>query len=295
MGALAQSAIPSTVRGTSRVFTIPSCSLEPSDLRRLYSLLEQKALEAADRQIGAMIQQPGQTQAQFDEWRMVVRSALSLYVRLQTRSGVWVGGTTMDPLKDDQLPDGITRIEFDSAFVFRSRFNNIVPNNAFLLTIDLVRPSILDMGTEPTSNGSIATMSGTDSTWANSLYAELATYFSDRLTKRGWLHLGQSYTALVILLGFPLSFNIVYHLDSVIRRRATLPEALSVAVYVYVVLVVLFLFRITFNYARWVFPKVEVDAPRQHVGGRHRVAISALGLMVIGALVKAALKLLGIG
>lgn len=97
------------------------------------------------------------------------------------------------------------------------------------------------------------------------------------------------------MLGFPLSFDIVYHLDSIIRGRIILPEALSVAVYVYVVLVVLFLFRITFNHARWVFPKVELDAPRQHVGVRHRVAISALSLMVLGALVKAALKLVGIG
>ena len=78
-------------------------------------------------------------------------------------------------------------------------------------------------------------------------------------------------------------------------RKAALPDALAVALYVYVVLVVLFLFRITFNYARWAFPKVEINAPRQHVATAHRLAISAVALMIVSALVRAGLKLLGIG
>jgi hypothetical protein len=99
----------------------------------------------------------------------------------------------------------------------------------------------------------------------------------------------------VIVAGFPLSFDVVYHLDHLIRRVTILPEALSVALYVYAVLVVLLLFRTIFNYARWTFPKVEIDAPRQHVARGHRVAISTLAIIVVGVLVKAALKLAGIG
>ena len=78
-------------------------------------------------------------------------------------------------------------------------------------------------------------------------------------------------------------------------RKAAVPDPLAVAMYVYVVLVVLFLFRIVFNYARWTIPKVEIDPPRQHVATAHKAAISALALMIIGALVAAGLKLLGIG
>jgi hypothetical protein len=98
-----------------------------------------------------------------------------------------------------------------------------------------------------------------------------------------------------MLFGFPLSFDIVYYLDRLVRHRSALPEALSVAIYVYVVLVATFFFRIVFNYARWVFPKVELNAPRQHIGVRHRVAITTLALMVIGVLIKAILKFFGIG
>jgi len=50
-----------------------------------------------------------------------------------------------------------------------------------------------------------------------------------------------------------------------------------------------------FNYARWAFPKLEIDAPRQHAGVAHRAAISALSLIILSALVKAALRLFGIG
>src|SRR5262249_22687966 len=134
-----------------------------------------------------------------------------------------------------------------------------------------------------------------DVTWANGVCDELIHFFDQTKSRRGWLHLQESYTGLLLLLGFPLSFNVVYYLDKMLRRVATVPEALSVAIYVWSVLIVLYFFRILFNYARWVFPKVEVDAPRQHVGVRHRIAISALAIMLMGALVRAALKLFGIG
>lgn len=67
------------------------------------------------------------------------------------------------------------------------------------------------------------------------------------------------------------------------------------AIDVYVVLLSLLLFRVTFNYARWTFPKLEIDAPRQHAAVGHRVAVSTLALIVLGALVTAGLKLIGIG
>lgn len=282
------------MRGTTRISVLPSNLLTPSDLRRVYRLLETKASEAADRQLAVLTLQSGQTQAQFQELRAAVRDAMALVIRLQTENE-WINGTTIDLLNDEQLPDGIVRIEFDSAFLYRARFNNLVPNNSFSVVIDLVRPGILDLKNPPPQNASVATVSGLDATWANAVYDELAAFFRQRATKRGWLHSPASYDALVIPLGFPLSFDLVYHLDHLIKRVVALPEALAVAFYVYVVLLVLLVFRILFNYARWAFPKVEVDAPRQHVAVGHRIAISTLAVIVLGALVKAGLKLVGIG
>ena len=285
---------PVVMRGAIRRFALPSCLLKPNDLRRIFRLLEQKALEAADRQVATLTLQPGQTQAQLDELRAAVRASLALVVRLQTGSE-WINGTTMDLLNDEQLPDGIVRIEFDSSFLYRTRFNNLVPNNTFTIVLDLSRPNVLDMSTPPTQNASIANISGLDAMWANALHDELVAFFQQGRTNRGWLHVTRSYDALLFLVGFPLSFDIVYHLSRLTKEAAPIPQALSVALYVYIVLLVLFLFRILFNYATWAFPKLEIDAPRQHSGAAHRVAISTLSLIILGALVKAALRLFGIG
>ncbi|HZR65362.1 MAG TPA: hypothetical protein VFA85_09455 [Terriglobales bacterium] len=285
---------PAIMRGVARRLEIPSCLLSLNDLRKLFRLLEQKAQEAADRQVAVLTLQPGQTPAQLHELQTSVRTAMALVLRLQTNSE-WINGTPMELLDDDKLPDGLLRIEFDSAFMYRARFNNLVPNNAFTIILDLGRTSVSDMQATPQQNTSAASISGVDTTWANAVYDEVVGFFRQRRSKRGWLHLPRSYDLLLFLVGFPFSLDVVYHLDRVIRRVAELPQALSVALYVYVVLLVLLFFRISFNYARWAFPKVEIDAPRQHIAVGHRIAISSLALMVISVLVEAALKLVGIG
>jgi hypothetical protein len=217
-------------------------------------------------------------------------------VRLQTKTGDWIGGTKQDILNDDALPDGIIKIEYDSAALHRARFNT-APNNSFLLTIDFSRPDILDMASSPTANTSVANITANDSNWANALASELETFFRQTPTKRGWLHANRSYDALLLLLGFPLSFYLIFHLDRLIRHRTILPEALAVTMYVWLVLVVFFCFRVLFNYARWAFPKMEVNAPRQHRGAvAHRLLIWGLILILVSVLVKAAIKMLfGLG
>lgn len=234
MSAASASSIPTLFKGTNRQLSIPSCLLQPTDLRKLYRLLHQKATEAAADQASSIAQQPGQTQAALEELRSSVRTAIStVTVRVQTKTGVWVASTTEDPLGDEQLPDGILKVEFDSAFQFRLRFNNLAPNNWFVVTLDLLRPTPLDMGTEPTPNLSTANIVAGDSTWANALWEELSSFFRQRATARGWLHSQHSYNVLVMLLGFPLSLIFVYRLDRLVRNRAALPQALGVAIDVY--------------------------------------------------------------
>ena len=291
----AKPALPTVQTGAFRPLQIPPCVLTPKDLRDLYKLLAQKATEAAEFQVGSVNLQPGQTQAQFNDFREQIRNALKLVVRVQTDNGQWTNSTTMEPLTDEGFPNRVVRIEFSSLFLFQAQFFNLYPNNYFTVVFDLSRPSVLDVNTLPVANTSSATVAGFNTTWTNGLYDELVTFFRQRPTSRGWLHFNLTHTALVFIVGFPLSFIVVYYLAAIIRRRAALPDALTVAVYVYIVLFVLFLFRIVFNYARWVFPPVEVNAPHQHIATAHKAAIIALGGMILAALVAAALKLMGIG
>ncbi len=197
---------PLVMKGTTRHLTLPACLLTPEDLRRIYRLLEPKATEAADRQVATLLLLPGQTQAELEAVKAQVRAALALVIRLQTENQ-WINGTTIDILADEQLPDGLVRIEFDSAFLYRARFNNLVPNNTFNLVLDFARPAVLDLSNPPGQNISSANVSGLDQTWANAVYEELVGFFRQRVSKRGCLHFERSYDALVIPIGFPLSFD----------------------------------------------------------------------------------------
>ena len=149
------------------------------------------------------------------------------------------------------------------------------------------------MNNIPVANVSAAAISGLEATWANGLYDELVTFFRKRLTRRGWLHHAQSHTVSLFLLGVPLTIVAIDGLASLMRSKSS--EGLKAGVYIYVVLLMLFLFRVAFNYARWAFPKVEIDAPHQHIAAAHKAAILALAGMIVAALVAAVVKLFGIG
>jgi len=150
--------------------------------------------------------------------------------------------------------------------------------------LDFTKTSLLDLTSpsgEPSKNASRATVAGANATWVNGVYQEISTFFESRRTKRDWLHSSWVYDFLVIIVGFPISFEIVYLLNSRLKAaQLSWPEALFIAVYVYVVLVSLFVFRLVFNYARWVLPKVEGPsrAPKARV---HRIVLGSILLGLV--------------
>jgi len=60
---------------------------------------------------------------------------------------------------------------------------------------------------------------------------------------------------------------------------------LSIAIYVYLALVTLYCFRLSFNYTKWVFPRMELKAPHQSAAVRHKVALVFIGLTMARILV----------
>lgn len=296
MATPASTSLPTTTLIASfRNLPIPSCIFTPKELRDLHNLLVPKAAEAAQFQMDALSLQPGQTQNQLDALKKSVRDALSLLVRIETDSGQWINSTIIEPLTDEHFPYRVVRMEFTTLFIYQAQFH-LFPNNHFTVVLDLGRPAVLDIGQIPEAKTSSASITGLNATWVNGLYNELAAFFQQHQTRRGWLHFSLTHTLLVFLVGFPLSLIVLAPLARLIHSRTPLPEALAVGVYVYTVLLVMFLFRIIFNYLRWVFPPTEIDAPHQHVAAAHKAVILTLWTMVVATLVKAALKFfLGIG
>ena len=296
MGAIQQIANQaSIVSGTVRNLSVPSCRLTAEDLRRLYKILDKKAHEAAELQ-ARMLVQGGLSNEQFEGLGASTRSLLKLTVRVQGISGEWLGSDSDQPLLDELLPIQIATVEFHSAFMFRGQLK-LEPNNSFTLTLDFTRTSVLDMTNlllAPMQNRSIAVISGTDNTWVNGVCEELRLFFDERKTARSWLHSKYAYDALLFPVGFPLSLILVNRLDRWLHTREHMSEAVSIAIYVYIVLVTLLVFRLIFNYAKWVLPKLEGPNRIHGLLLVHKIVLGVISTTLIGTVVTIILKLIGL-
>ena len=288
---------PTLARGVTRQFPVPSCLLGVNDLDRLFKILQAKASEAADVQVAGLRVQPGQTVEQFNEAQSTLRSLLNLVVRVQGSNGEWTAANTNEPLREESLPISIASIQYDSSFLFRGRFNNTYPQNSFMVTLDFTRTDVLDLTNTvvaSTLNQSAVVVSGANVTWVNAVTQELRAFFQERATKRGLLYSRYTYDVLVLLIGIPVSFNVVYHFDRFLRPVLKLPDALFVALYVYLVLVALLVFRLLFNYAKWILPKVEGPSRKHGLPGFHKTALTAIALTLLVRLVTSLLWIAGI-
>jgi hypothetical protein len=278
---------PFLVKGSTRQFPIPSCSLRAEDLRRLYNILEKRAGEAKDFEVGALRQQPGQSGEQFELAKNNVALSLKLVVSVQSITGDWVGGVSGEAFSDASLPDSIARITFDSAFLYRTQFK-LEPQNSFNLTLDFSRTRILDLtniALSPEMNQSSSNISGVNDGWVKAVHDDLRTFFDERATPRGWLHRRFSYDLSLLALGFPASLASCYHIAKWIGLRVTLPQSIAVPLYVALFLVSLLVFRFAFNYAKWVFPKVEGPS-RRTWPILHRSLLALIGASLVSLVVE---------
>lgn len=280
-------------KGTTRHLAVPSCTLTTDDLRKLYELLARKAKEAADHQVAGLQRSTEQTKEQFEQVKEDIRSALALVVQVQGNTGEWTGGSTDGVLSDESLPDSILSVQYDSGFLFRTRFN-LHPENSVSLYLDFTRTSVLDTSTQPALNKSTGVISGANSTWANGTYEELTRFFSERVNGRGWLHTPHAYDIALLVFGFPASFALIYRIDHLLRQALHVSDALFVALYVYLVLIALFAFRVLFNYTKWVLPKCEGPTRRQGGPKSHKAVLVTVGVSVISVVIETLLRMIGL-
>jgi len=221
-------------------------------------MLLRLAGEAGERQVAIQFRAERETSEDFANRLGRVRAAMLPVVSVHGQRGEFVGGTTASILEPEQLPVRLVRIEFDSAFSFRNQAG-VDPLNYFRIALDFRRPRVFDglFGFPDETNESEAHVAGADTTWVNGVVTELREFFSDRTTRRDWLHMPQSY-GVAALFGIPLALYWVYWIDrwpGVAGLGVT--EALKVALYVYIALIFMLAYRITFNVARRTFAKLE--------------------------------------
>jgi hypothetical protein len=157
------------------------------------------------------------------------------------------------------------------------------PNDRASLLLDFSRPSLLNFGSQPSSptpNNSNWFVTGETESWSTSLGARLKEFFGERATQIDWLHRDGTYDALLLVLGLPLSLWGSYRLGHGVTTKLNLPFVITTAVYVYTLVLSLNVFRALFSYARWVFPKIELES-KKSAAGQHRALWTTLVIGVI--------------
>lgn len=287
-------AVAALARGTIRQFVIPACSLGSEDLRRLHEVLRKRAGDVKAFQVGSLQRQPGQSDEQFQAFKDQVSALLDLLVKVDSGTGDWVAGTGADVLSDKELPDFITSVTYDSAFLFRGQMKT-EPQNSFIVFLDFSRTQILDLtnlALGPEQNKSMVRVAGVDSTWVKAVNDDLRNFFNLRKNLRGWIHSRFSYDAVLWLVGFPADVECVYRIDRALKLNQ-LPSSVSVLLYVLVFLLLLIVFRVLFNYTKWVFPKVEGPG-RRAWPTFHRAFVVLIGATLVSIVITAILRIFGI-
>jgi hypothetical protein len=272
---------------------IPACKLDREDIKRLYRIIDDKQTEDRDYLVNYILQlQPNESPADFDARKDRVRDACRTTITVTgTRNNEAVVGHGEGFLDSSIIPEKIATIYFDTQTRFTALLNIPRTNWASVL-LDFTSPSPLDwvaLPSSPTPNNSIYTINAQNEAWASSLNARLDKFFTERKTGWNWLHRQAIYDFLLFVFALPLVLWAESRLGLLFIEPKQLPFALSIGIYVYVFFFFVNVFRMIFSYARWAFPKIELESAQSSVA-THRAILVALLIGIIGSAVWDALK-----
>ncbi len=282
---------PYSAKGISRQFAVRPCRITAEDLRRLYKLLEKRAREASDYQTTKLTQQPGQTVDQFKQLKEYAASLLKLVVTVYGAGGEWMAASTDEPVSRESLPDSLATAVYDSAPLFRAQMK-VEPLNSFTVVLDFSRTHILDLtnlAVSPDPNSSSVRIVGENDTWVKAVNDDLKGFFDERARPAAWLYSRFSYDLLLWFIGLPFSFALVYRLEEWITRRVQIPVSMQAPFYLLLFILSLVVFRVTFNYTKWVFPKIE--GPNRRVWPvLNKSLLVLMGAALVSLIVESAIR-----
>jgi hypothetical protein len=214
-----------------------------------------------------------------------------MVVTVYGSSGEWIATNADEALSSESLPDSITTVVYDSASLFRAQVK-VEPYNSFTVVLDFSRTHILDLtnlAVSPDPNKSSVRVLGDNDTWVKAVYDDLKRFFDERARPVGWLYSQFSYDLLLWFVGLPASFAFVYRLEEGIRRRVEIPISMQAPFYLLLFILSLLVFRITFNYTKWVFPKIE-GPNRRAWPALNKSLLAIIGAALISLIVESAVR-----
>jgi hypothetical protein len=289
-------ATPADWRNFATQFPIAACHLMREDLKVLYRLINERQEVYRDKIVAMQTQQPDETPEGFEGRKKRVHGAYVTSVTIAAKNGELLTGN------NEQIFDAITywpdvKSVFFSTQSVPKAVINILPADRITLFLDFTQPPALDFSklpTLPTSNESNFEIAAVDEAWLTLSKTRLVEFFQRRRSGYDWIHGAAVYDLLLVVIGLPFSVWGTVEIGSIapsINRMSTFPRVL---IYCYVLFASVTVFRVLFSYARWVFPKVEVEIQGQTSSLRHRAAWAvAFGAFFWPALYDAAKAIAG--
>lgn len=259
-----QQRVPHGYRGKYRFVKIQPSVVSIDELRQLYKRLEGKTLEVVEAYLDSIKPQPGEDPQKLGHLKDEARNIGGLTVIIIGANGDQIVDTRIDVLSQDNLPDKIASITFDSASALKGININLL--NSFRLNLDFTEPPgfhSYNPWDQPTPNNSTLEVSGPNTSWVSGVQETVVSFFGERKRNRAWLHSQVTFNVLNWLFAFPAALWITYRADNMFQSQLqNIHVTLRGALYVYIVLVSLLAFRVIVAGFRWIFPVVELQGAR---------------------------------
>jgi hypothetical protein len=284
---------PTPARTFTTTSSINACRLRREDLLRLYRIINERQVEYGQLVVNFVTKLPEESPEQFHERRTRLASSFVTTVNVTGANGEVVSGSGESFVISDNIPEHILTV-----FYTTMEGPNTIGITPQMLTskatilLDFSRPTLRDFSrlTTAADNNSNFSIVSTSEPWFTLLNTRLVQFFNERPTRFGWLHQAGIYDFLLLIIGLPFAFWVVYRFSESIHTLR-LPNVLATALYIYVFLGGVWIFQIIFKYSRWVFPKIELQTETSPPRG-HRLVWMGIVTAVFGGAIWDAIKAL---
>lgn len=274
---------------------LPSCTLDITYFKKLYEILNKITQEAAEIEISKLKKTPNQSDEDFNKLKDYAKSLYQLSIQIVGRKGEYIFSDSVSIFDEAHLPDHITKIIFDNSLKYNFSLKKD-PLNKIRLEFDFKKAKVFDFVTSPsraTPNTSTIHVSGENETWVSGAYKNVLQSLQARANKWSWLHSTNIFDLFIWFMVIPLGFFTIYKIERIFYLSGNgITTVFMVALYLYFFIIVLNIFRMVFNYARWIFPKMELVTSLKKGAILHRIILGVIFFAIFSSFIYDLLKLI---
>ena len=275
---------PEQWRNFNTRFPIKACRLKRDGLKRLYGIIDERQKEYRNMLLSTLLQTPNETPTDFADRKAKVSNAFVTSVTITAENEEVLTGNRLEIFDDPNFPSRLKSVFYSTLSVPQAVLSYL-PQNCTTLFLDFSHPPVLDFGrlpTFPTPNESNFEIAAQSAAWFAGTKAKLMEFFDERRSGYEWLHGAGVYDVLLFLVGLPFAVWTCARVETIAPRIDSLGMLPRSLVYCYAFFISLVIFRILFSYARWVFPKVELENGERRSPFRHRAGLATMLLAILG-------------